>query len=149
MKIRKGKFTGNAPKLEPIGPDTYIHYPDPENPLRFIRPSGEIIALDFIFETDIGSIPPWARFRTRLSKGYYSIAYLFHDGEYERKKQGMKHLTFEEANLLCAECIVTLQEDGFKGAKFAGGTLTAKIIYWAISSPIGRRAWKRMENQTA
>lgn len=148
MKIGKGKFTGNAPTLKPIGPDTYIHNPDPEFPLAFIRPNGKSVALDFQFETDIGSIPPWARFRTRLSKGYYSLAYLFHDGEYERKRQGMRHLPFEEANLLCAECIRTLQEDGFKGAKFSGGKLTAKIIYWAISSPIGRRAWERMGNNS-
>lgn len=145
MKIQKGKFTGNTPRLEPIGPDTYIHHPDPDQPLCFIRPSGEIIGLDFTFETDIGSIPPWARFRTRLSKGYYSLAYLFHDAEYERKRLGLSHLNFKQANLLCAECIRTLQLDGYRGAKFAGGLLTAKIIYWAISSPIGKRAWKRME----
>lgn len=146
MKIEKGKFSGNAPSLKPIGPDTYLHVPDPEFPLTFIRPNGEAIALDFEFPTDIGSIPPWARFRTRLSKGYYSLAYLFHDGEFERKRQGRPHLSFEQANLLCAEIIRTLQLDGFKGAKYTGGLLTAKIIYWAISSPIGKRAWKRMES---
>jgi hypothetical protein len=148
MRFKKGKFSGNAPSLVPIGPDTYLHIANPEAPLCFIRPSGQIIALDFDFETDIGSIPPWARFRTRLSKGYYSIAYLFHDGEFERKRQGFSHLTFEEANKLCAEIIITLQQDGFKGAAFAGGPLTAKIIYWAISSPIGRRAWNRMQPTT-
>lgn len=141
-KVETGKFHGRAGTLTPIGPDMYQHAPS-YMPLTFERPDGSFVVLDFRFETDIGSIPPQARIHNRLSKGYYNIAYLFHDAEFAKKEKGMEHLSFAETNRLCAEVIRTLQVQGFRGNRYQGSHWIMRAIYGAISSPIGYSLWKK------
>jgi hypothetical protein len=146
VKLRPGKFKGMMADIRIIGPDLYINKPRTD-PLAFVRPNGEEIALDFEFENDLGSIPNVARIRRRLGKGYYNIAYLFHDAEYAKRELGLPHLSFDEANKLLGEVIITLQQGGYFGQKYDGRMFTAKLIAWATGTVIGRGAWKRALNR--
>lgn len=137
-----GEFRGNPPSLQLIGPDFWVHFPDPSFPLSFVRPNGHEIRLDFTFSTDGGSIPGIARIHPKLTKWYYGYAYLFHDAEYVKRERGAPHLPFEENNLLCIEVIKTLQRDGYIHNSFKGGAATANLIYTGISSAVGKKAWK-------
>jgi len=144
MGFKPGQLRGSAERVMTIvGPDQWRYTPHPTDPLTFIRPNGQIVALDFPFLTDLGSTPAFVRFRSRLSKGYYNIAYLFHDAQFKLREQNRLHLSHKQANLLCAEIITTLQKKGYNGQLYKGGWLTTRVIYSGIASPFGKLAWKR------
>lgn len=140
--IGVGEFRGNPSYLQLLGPDSWMHFPDPNIPFAFIRPNGDRVELDFVFYTDGGSIPSIARIHPRLTKWYYGHAYLFHDAEYVKRERGLPHLSFEENNLLCIEVIKTLQVRGCLHNTYRGGAATANLIYTGISSAVGKAAWK-------
>lgn len=138
-----GSFEGESPILQPIGPDLYLHIPNPKAPLGFRRPNDEFIQLNLTFSTDHGTIPPFAKFSSFLSKTYYNIAYYFHDQEYVKREEGLDHLSFEQNNLLLVECIKTLQTTGYLGVNYYGGAGTAHTIFTGVSSFVGHSAWRK------
>ena len=131
-EVGVGKLTGNPPLLQPIGPDLFIHFPDTNFPSTFTRPNGKSYSLDFTFETNLGSIPGIARWHKLLTRGYYNIAYLYHDAKYT--KLVWPDLTFEENNLMCIEIIKTLQDNGYLHSNYGGGAGVANLIYTALKT---------------
>jgi hypothetical protein len=137
--IGTGTFSGSRPHLEIKGPDLWYCTGD----LSFIRPNGDLIKLLDGFETDLGSIPGLARWHRKLTKGYYNVAYLFHDAEFVKKRAGLDHLSFKQTNLLCIEIIKTLQIKGFFGARYGGGAFVANLVFSGIESPIAKTLWNK------
>lgn len=131
--IKIGELSGNPPSLLPIGPDLFLHLPDKTFPLTFTRYNGLSYYLNFRYDTDLGSIPGLGRVHPRLTKTYYTIAYLFHDVKYTISDI-WSELTFEENNLMCIEIIKTLQIKGYLHYNYFGGPAIANIIYTGIST---------------
>lgn len=145
--IKTGRYLGNPPALLPIGPELFLHMPDPTLPLKFIRDNGEEYSLNFTFSTDLGSLPGIARVHKYFTKTYYVIPYLFHDSMFGHNP--WPDMTFEKANLICIEGIKTLQTHGYLHRTYRGSRLTASIISAGINSPIARNAYERNTNHNS
>lgn len=148
-KLEKGRFGGNAPLCQWIGPDLWLFHPDPNFPFYFERANGERITPGEFrgkmvsFDTDGGSIPDFARGLPDMSRWHFGGAYLIHDWEWHLHSQGWPVRPFEETNLVLCEAIKTLLEDGYiSHDNFTGDAGTVRNIYRGVQSPFARRKWE-------
>ena len=78
---RPGGFLGKNPTLEIVGDRDYVYRPDPVDPFRFVRASGETI-VPGAMRTDCGSCPRAAWIVPGFDPWTYAKAFLVHDWEF-------------------------------------------------------------------
>lgn len=146
-EIPLGKFSGNAPDLQWVGPDMWLMHPDADFPFAFTRSNGEEIipgkvGSSFIsFSTDGGSTEPFNSF-PNLTKWGYGGAYLIHDWIWYLHSRNKPTYSFQESNQILVEAIKTLIEKGYIGHEsFGGGGGTVRNVWRGVQSPFARHKW--------
>lgn len=132
---RAGTFGGTI-AVTVAGPRTYHYIPDEDDPLYFLRASGELIKPGAL-TTDGGSIPRVAWAIPGLDPWTYLAAYVVHDWLFNTKSH-----SFEQANLILAEALYT-QMTAAPNSPFRAPEdwRVAWAVHAAVSSVFGRRAW--------
>lgn len=141
--IPVGKFSGNPPELQLVGPDLWVHFPRPAFPFKFIRANGEEITPG-MFSLDGGSIPVGVRGFPYMSKWHYGFAYILHDWMWHLHQSNPAYYTttMEETNHVLMESIKTLQIDGFCHHDFEGGAFTLRNIWRGVNSRVAKNGWE-------
>jgi len=143
-EIPCGKFSGNPPMLQLVGPDLWVYHPDKEFPFTFTRDNGGVTTLDASFSSDLGSVPGILRGLSYLSKGYYGIAYLLHDWLWHQHKKLLDGCgyTYYDTNIILVEAIKTLNEYGYISHNtFDGGATAARRIWVGVNSIPAKILW--------
>lgn len=151
-ELKEGKFIGNPFSCRWLGPDLWLASNDPVNPFQFERHTGEIITPCLLplsnrfieFPTDGGSIPDFIRGLPNFSRWNYGGAYLIHDWIWWLHKvhPELCHWSFEESNLIMAEAIKTLIEQGYLHSTFEGDAGTVHKIYGGVQSVFAKNKWE-------
>lgn len=129
------------------GDGKFLFVPDPDEPLIFKRPDGEVIQPGLMY-TDGGSIPPIGQLFNGFSPWGYAPAFMIHDwlfvarhcivdGMPTPEHEKLRHVDFDDQSEIMAEAIKGLVESGkVKRNDFAGATITG-----AVDSVVARQKW--------
>lgn len=140
----QGVFDPNV-HLLPRGESDYLYTPDRNNPLRFVRSSGEMIQPGNMV-TDGGSVPRPAWVIPDIDPLTYIKAYLVHDWDFSRHHCDDGYgRDFDGVNLTLGEGIYTLMRAGEVGTDWR----KVELVYQAVSSFVGRAVWDRRWNRPA
>ena len=102
----RGQILGRY-KLERIARGIYLYFPEPNDPLRFVRPNGETIIVDqMLGTTDLGSIPRLFWSVPGFAPNDIARPSIIHDHLYLQNHAGLSLYDFEEANEILFEAIV-------------------------------------------
>lgn len=134
---KAGGFLGAWPKLEIRGGRDYAYRPDPADPFRFVRHTGETVVPGAMV-TDSGSCPRAAWAIPGFDPWTYGPAFLIHDWEFvtHHCNAGWPK-PFEAVNDTLGEAIVTLMVFGNVPQDWR----KAALIVAAVNSFVGRRVW--------
>lgn len=147
-RIPVGRFEGNPPLCEWIGPDSWLFVPS-SSPFTFVRGNGERIVPGVFnhkgqrFPTNGGSIPVLLRGLPKLSMWHYGAAYIIHDWLFWLKREGASEHGFEEANLILIEAIKTLMIRGYLHGEFEVDPGLARNIWRGVNSHFGKQEWNK------
>lgn len=129
------------------GDGKFLFVPDPDEPLIFKRPNGEVIQPGLMY-TDGGSIPPIGQLFNGFSPWGYAPAYMIHDwlfvarhcivdGMATPEHEKLRHVDFDDQSAIMAEAIRGLVKSGkVRRNDFAGETITG-----AVDSVVARKKW--------
>jgi hypothetical protein len=137
-ELRVGKLQGKV-LVQWIEPNKFIFIPDSEQPLIFVRSTGEIIAPKRML-TDGGSIPRAFWILRNYSPWGYAPAFIIHDWLFVTKHcniPGYEKYTYDEAATVMAEIMKTMMETGRVDVDKA----TVMSMYYAVRTPIASREW--------
>jgi hypothetical protein len=139
----QGQFLGTFDRdrhLTPRGGMDYLYTPDANDPLRFIRSTGEKIQPGRMI-TDGGSVPRPAWVIPDINPWTYIKAYLVHDWDFSRHHcEATYGRDFELVNLTLGEGIYTLMRTGEVNTDWR----KVELVYEAVSSFVGQGVWDRM-----
>jgi hypothetical protein len=138
-RTERGQLNGKV-IVEWRKPDLFTFRPDSEQPLLFVRKSGEEIKPEAMF-TDGGSIPRPFWVLKNYSPWGYGPAFIVHDWLFHMqncKLPGYEKYSVEEAATIMSEVMKTMMESpGFD----YGSKTTMYLMYEAVQSQPARDAW--------
>jgi Protein of unknown function (DUF1353) len=121
-------------------PNLFAYKPDKEQPVVFVRKSGDTIIPEAMF-TDGGSIPRQFWILRNYSPWGYGPAFIVHDWLFHMqncKKPGYEKYSLEEAATIMSDVMKTMMEN----PGFDYGSKTAMYsMYKAVQTPSARHAW--------
>lgn len=130
----QGKYT-----LEPRGKLSYLYRPDPSDPYRFTRNTGQVIQPG-VMTTDGGSVPRLAWLIPDIDPWTYIDAYVLHDWEFlTHHCDPNAEESFEAVNLTLAEAIYTMM----MCKRVDSDWRKVELVFRAVSSFVGRELWNR------
>lgn len=138
-QTQRGQLNGRV-IVEWRKPDLFTYRPDSEQPLLFVRKSGEEIKPELMI-TDGGSIPRPFWVMKNYSPWGYGPAFIVHDWLFHMrncKLPGYEKYSVDEAATIMSEVMKTMMESpGFD----YGSKTTMYVMYEAVRTQPARDAW--------